>query len=898
MTNPDLRPGVRRLFRLALRRPAGAASDVDEEIRFHIEERTAQLIAGGLDPERARVEAERRFGDVNQARVQLRESAQHRDRSLRLREMLVSVWHDVRFAGRGLMRAPGFTTVAVICLALGIGANVAIFSVIDGVLLKPLPFARPSELVSVWPDGAVPPGIYDILTREQRSFSSLAGYEEGRQLSLTGAGEPRRVLVSITSANFFETLGVAPAIGRGFRPGDDAAGGERVIVLGHAFWESQFGGDPGVVGRAVQLDGGTRRIIGVMPPAFRFPSSQVALWAPVQAAAGTPDYWWSTYMRLVGRLASGTTAASAQVEAGVLLPRARASFPMRMPDGWGRDVAVTSLHEAVTGGSRQTLFLLVGAVGLVLLIACVNVATLYMARAAGRAREIAVRAALGGGRGRILRMLLTESTLLAVMGAVAGLALAAGALRVLVATLPAGTPRVDEIGMDWRVLAFTLLLTALSAAAFGVVPAWRATRRDLSESLRATGGAGGRAGRLRVASTLAMVQVALAVMLVSGAGLLIKSTWKLQHVNLGFRTAGTLTATLPLPSFPNDTAGRARVFHEAVLSTLGGTPGVQSVALVSALPFGDGIQNAAMAVEAHPTPPASAPPTPKLALVSEDYFRTLSIPILRGRALTRQDRDGATRVAMVDEQAARTLWPTEDAIGQRIKFVWNDDWFTVVGVVGNIRRDSLSSAPEPSVYLSMRQSPPRGMRLVVAAAGANSGVDSDVGGGVDADALAARIRGAVQGIDGTVPVDDVRPLADVVEGSASRSRFLTLLLSLFAAVAVTLGAVGIYGVVSAGVAQRSREIGVRMAIGATTAHVRRMVLGESLLISGAGAVVGLAGAIASARWLRSQLFGVDAVDPTVLGGVTLLLGIVAVLAAIAPARRASRVDPLVAMQSD
>ncbi|HYW31528.1 MAG TPA: ABC transporter permease [Gemmatimonas sp.] len=887
MQSPDLKPGVRRLFRLARRRPANAsADDVDDEIRFHLEQRVAQLVAGGLDPDRARQEAERRFGDLTEARAGLRDSARHRDRWLEVRESLASVWHDVRFAWRGLVRAPAFTTVAVVCLALGVGANVAIFSIIDGVLLKPLPFGRPTELVSVWPDGAVPPGILDILSKEQRSYSSLGGYEEGRQLSLTGAGDPRRVQVSATSANFFETLGVAPALGRGFRRGDDIAGGERTIVLSHGFWQSHFGGDPAAVGRTVQLDGGTRRIIGVMPPSFRFPSSSIAMWAPVQAAAGTPDYWWSTYMRLVGRLATGATATTAQAEAAVLLPRARASFPMRMPDGWGRDVSVTSLHEAITGGSRQTLLLLVGAVGLVLLIACVNVATLYMARAAGRAREIAVRAALGGGRRRILRMLLTESTVLAATGAAAGLALAAVTTRVLVDALPAGTPRVDEIAIDWRVLSFTLVLTALSAAAFGVIPAWRATRRDLSTALRATGGAGGRAGRQRVASTLATVQVALAVMLVSAAGLLIKSTWKLQSVNLGFRTTGTLAATLPLPSFPDDTAGRARVYHDAVLSALRQAPGVERVALASALPFGDGIQNAAMAVEAHPTPAASAPPTPQLALVSEDYFTTLSIPLLRGRALSPQDRNGAPRVALIDDAAARALWPTEDAIGQRIKFVWNDEWFTVVGVVGSIRRDSLSSEPEPSVYLPLRQAPPRSMRLIVATSGG------------DASAMAERIRAVVQGVDGTVPMDDIRPLADVVESSASRSRFVTLLLSLFAAVAVTLGGVGIYGVISAGVAQRAREIGVRMAIGATTQQVRRMVLLESLWISGLGAAAGLVGAMLSARWIQSQLFGVDGVDPAVLTVVALLLAVVAVLAAMAPAYRASRVDPLVAMRSD
>ncbi len=885
MTRPGgIRPGVRRLFDLALRKPSNVRDDIDEEIRFHLDERIAQLVARGMDPAVAQAEAERRFGNLAEAHDMLRRSAVQRESRLRVREIFSSWMQDLRFAWRALCRAPAFVTVAVACLAIGIGANVAIFSVIDGVLLKPLPFARPEQLVRVWNEGAVPPGVFTLLARDQKSYAGLAGYEGGREVSLTGIGEPMRLQQSATSITLFETLGVPPMLGRGFRTGDDQAGNEGVVVLNHALWYDRFGGDSSIVGRTVQIDGQTRRIVGVMPPSFRFPSPQVALWTPVRAKPGSAEYWWSTYLQLVGRLKPGVTVQGAQSELGILLPAARGAFPMRMPDEWGQNASVVSLRDAVTGSARPTLLLMIAAVGLVLLIACVNVATLYIGRASSRAREIAVRAALGGGRGRIVRLLLTESALVAGLGAAVGLALGAGAMRVLVSLLPSDTPRVGEIALDGRVLAFTVLLAALSALLFGLVPALRATRTDLASSLRGTNGSRG-AGQSRSAAVLAVSQIALAVVLVSGAGLLIKSTYRLQHVPLGFATDNRFTASLPLPSFANDTAGRAPLFFGAVLDGLRATPGMTRVALASSLPFGDGIQNAAMAVEAHPTPQGAVPPTPALSLVSDAYFETLAIPVVRGRAFSAADRAGALQVAIVDETAAKTLWPTENAIGQRIRYVWNDAWYTVVGVVGAVTRDSLSGGPQPSLYLPMAQSAPRAMRLVAFTA-------------QDEAAATTAIRAAIRAVDATVPLGRVEPLERVVAGSATRSRFTTFLFAIFAAVALLLGAVGIYGVISSGVARRTREIGVRMAIGATTSQISRMVLTETLRIAATGMLLGFAGAFATSRWIRGMLFGVDVADPWVLLSVTVLLAVVAVAAAVAPARRATRVDPLVAMRSD
>jgi len=884
MLPSGIRPGVRRLFQLASRsRDTGA--EVDDEIRFHLEERIAQLVAHGMEPAAARLEAERRFGDITEARANLRQSADYREQRMRTREWIASVMQDVRFAWRGLSRAPGFLPVAVACLALGIGANVAIFSVIDAVLFKPLPFARPHELVSVWPDGAVPPGIHEILQRDGGSYGSLAGYESGRQASITGTGDPVRLVVSQTTVNFFETLGVQPAMGRGFRRGEHLPGAGSVVVLAHALWTERFGADSTVIGRTLTIDGRSHRIVGVAAANFRFPSTSVALWVPAQPAPGSPAYWWSTYFRLVGRLERGSTPAMAEAEAAVLFPRARSSFPMRMPDEWGAGVRVVPLQEEIAGSARQTLLLLLGAVGLVLLMVCVNLATLYVGRAASRAREIAVRAALGGGQGRILRLLFTESMVVALLGATAGLALAAAVMRTLVAMLPEGTPRTGEITIDARVLAFTILLTATSALIFGLLPAWRASRGDLASALRANGRSGGNARQGRGAAMLATTQVALAVVLISSAGMLVKSLYNLQKTELGFRSAGTVTTAIPLPSFPNDTARRAPVFYTALLDGIRTSSGVRAAALASALPFGDGLQYAAMEVEAHPTPPGEAPPAPHLTAVSDGYFETLGIPLVRGRFFSVSDRAGAARVAVIDGNAARRLWPDADAIGQRIRYVWNQEWFTVVGVVGNVKRDSLSGAYEPSVYVPMSQSFPREMRLLVSSTR-------------DAGTTATSIRQVVRRVDDSVPVGETRALDDVVSGSAARSRFATMLLSLFAAVALLLGALGIYGVISSGVARRTREIGVRMAVGATRTQIARMVLNQSLVISAGGAVIGVVGAGAAWRWLRGMLYGVGAIEPTVMGAVAALLALVAVGAAVAPARRAAGVDPLVAMRAD
>ena len=878
-------PGVRRLFRLDRKKRRNSEQDVDDEILFHIEQRTSQLIARGADPIMAREEAERRFGNLLGARDTLRQSARRRDRLLALGEFLHSVTDDARVAVRGLRRSPSFLTVAVACLALGIGANVAIFSVLDGVLLKSLPFPASNRLASVWPEGSVPPGIYELLVRDQRSFSQLAGYEPPREISMSGDGEPMRIMVSRTSVNLFETLGVAPQLGRGFRIGDEKAGSGGVAVLSHALWRDRFGKDSSILGQSLKLNGVSNVIIGVMPEAFDFPDSKTAIWTAIQAVPGSAEYWWTTFMRVVGRLKPDVTLAAATSEMAVLLPQARASFPIQMPEEWGKNVKVVSLHESITRDAARTLLLLFAAVALVLLIACVNVATLYIGRSAARSREIAVRAALGGGRSRIVRLLFTESCIVAVLGAVAGLVLASVTMNSLVAMLPSDTPRLSEIHIDGRVLVFTILLTVIAAVGFGLLPSLRISRRDLSKELRAGGRTGGSARQAKSTSLLAAIQIALAVMLVSGAGLLGKSLWKLQHLDTGFRSAGILTASIPLPSFPNDTATRTPVFHESLLRKVRDLPGVDAVALVSALPFGDGIQNAAMSVESHPTAPGNVPPLPFLTSISANYFSTLDIPIIEGRAFDANDRSGSLRVAIVDATAAREYWPTEPAIGQRIKYVWDRDWFTVVGIVADIRHDSLSGAGTPSVYIPVSQSTPGKVQLVLST---NRSVSS----------IAADIKTAVKSLDAGLPVGNIRPLESVLDEATSRSSFTALLISLLAAIALLLGAVGIYGVMAAGVSRRTREIGVRMAVGATGCRIARMVLREALTIALIGASAGLICSLLAARLIRGMLFQVQTIDLGVFISVTILLTAVAVGAALAPAIRAAGMDPLSALREE
>ena len=890
----NLHPGIRRLLRLPSTQST-VDRDVDDELRFHLESRVDALVARGLTRQAAESRARSEFGDVRAAHAEIAAIARGRATKERRADWWEGLTQDVRFAIRALVARPSFSIIAALTLALGIGANAAIFSVVDTALLKPLPYADPDRLVSVWPESAMMPGIFVRVRDEARLLEPLAGYSDGSAVSMTGTSEPARLIQSEVTSRFFDVLGARAEVGRTFLEGEDMPGRDRIVVLSHALWQQRFGGDRAIVGRSVVVDGIARTVVGVMPSVFHFPSPTVDFWVPVSLDASRMNvgrYWGTSSLSVIGRLRVGATVRQAQQEAAGIIDRARSAFPWRMPDAWGTNVTVVPLAAKMVGDAGPMLMVLFGAVAVVLLIACVNVANLLLGRAAAREREIAIRASLGAGRSRIVRQLLTESILLGLAGGALGLAVAVGGVRALLLLVPAGMPRVAEVGIDARVLAFTLLTALATGVGFGLAPALRASRPTLQAVLGATRNAGGSLARRRLSEMLVIAQIALGVVLVAGAGLLIKSFWRLHQVDLGFRPEQVIAADVPIPAFPSDSAARSQAFYAAVIEQARAIPGVRSVAVASVLPFGGvGSMQSSFAtdIEAHPVPPGGNVPMLVRTVVSEDYFKAMGIPLLRGRAFTPADQNATASVAVVDELTAKRMWPNADAIGQRFRPVWVKPWITVVGVVGTVKRDSLSSAGEAGVYLPPNISTgfnfPSQMTVVLRADAA-------------AASLVRQLRAAIAAVDPSVPVKDVRPLVDLVASSASRARFTMLLLATFAAVALVLGAVGVYGVVAYTVVRRTREIGVRMALGARTTDVLAMVLREGGTLTAAGVALGIAGALAASRVLAGFLFGVTARDPAVFVAVPAVLGVVALGACVIPARRAARVDPVTALRSD
>jgi len=886
--------GIRRL----LRQPPAVRAverEVDDELRFHIETRLDVLVARGMTRQAAEAKVRSEFGDLSAAHDEIAAIDRGRVERERRADWWEALRQDVRFAARALLGRPSFVITTSLTLSLGIGANAAIFSVVDAALLKPLPYAEPDRLVSVWPDGAMMPGIFVQVRDGTRTLDPIAGYSGGAAVSMTGASEPARLVQSEVTSRFFDLLGVRAEIGRTFVDGEDQPGRDRLVVLGHVLWQQRFGGDHTVIGRSVVVDGIPRTIVGVMPAGFRFPSPAIDFWVPVSLDASPANigkYWGMSHLNVIGRLRAGVSVAQAQHDVAVLVDRSRSSFPWRMPDAWGTGVTVVPLERKVVGDIGPMLLVLFGAVAVVLLIACVNVANLLLGRAAAREQEIAIRASLGAGRGRIVRQLLTESVMLGLVGGGLGTAVAAAGVRGLLILVPAGMPRVTEVSIDARVLAFTLITALTTGIGFGLVPALRASRPRLQGILGTARIAGGTLARRRLSDGLVVAQIALGLVLLTGAGLLLKSFWRLHQEKLGFVAEHLVAADIPVPSFSSDTATRGRAFFEAVLERARAIPGVQSATLASVLPFGGvgSMQSSfAAAIEANPIPPGGSGPMLVRTIVADDYFKTMGVPLLKGRGFSAADRDGAPAVALVDEFTARRLWPNADPLGQRFRAVWLKSWMTVVGVVGTVKRDSLNSAGEVGVYLPMGNTPglwfaPQ-MTLVVRS-------ERNV------SALASEIRSAVAAVDPTVPVKAVRPVTELVSKSAARARFAMVLLATFATVALTIGAVGIYGVVAYAVTRRTREIGVRMALGAKATDVLAMVLREGGLLAGVGIALGTAGALAASRVLAGFLFGVTPRDASVFVSVPAMLGIVALGACVIPARRAAKVDPATALRSD
>src|SRR5580765_152433 len=795
---------------------------------------------------------------------------------------------DLRYGFRMLRKSPGFTTVAVLSLALGIGANTAIFSLVHGILLNPLPYAQPDRLVRLWQVGA-PKGAYVALTEQSRTLD-VAAFSWSDGINLSGPRGPVRLQCSEVSVNLFSALGVNAERGRTFLPEERLHSQGRVVILSHGLWQSHFGGDPEILGRSITLDDVPRQVVGIMPRGFAFPSSSAHLWLPMELDPADRSQLWNKFYAFIGRLRPGAGLDQARAELKTLLPRIVKTFPWPMPEYWGETSDVVPLLQDTVEVVRMKLLLLLSAVGLVLLIACANVANLFLARAAARHGEIAIRASLGAGRSRLLRQFLTESLMVASAGGVLATLFAMRVLNVLKGMLPADTPRLAEATLDPVVLFFTGGLVLLTGLGFGLAPAWRASRVDIEATLRAgSQRLGTSRSRRRLSEWLVMVEMALMVVLVIGAGLLMKSFWKLSRLETGFQAGGLLTARITPAEVLCREKERCEQFYGELLQHVRGRPGVEAAALSSHLPLAK-VGPLVLAVEDNPSFSARSPYQGWAFTVTPEYFHTAGIPLLKGRSFTGGDRAGAPRVMIVSASIAQRLWPGQDPIGKRVKPSWMKEWRTVVGVVGDVREYALfpdwASDTVGDMYLPYAQgivSPPVEMTLVVRYAGA-------------ASPLARDLPGVVAGVNGSVPVSEIRTMNDVLSASILPARSTTALFGVFALLALILGTIGIYSVISYSVAERTHEIGVRAAMGAQKGDVLKLVVGEGMRLAAIGIVVGVAVAVGFAHLMTSLLFEAQAADPTIYAGVVLLLAGVATGACYVPARRATKVDPIVALR--
>jgi putative ABC transport system permease protein len=881
-------------WRRMLRLPGGdPASAVHEEIAFHLEERARELVARGLAPDEARRQALRDFGalpDVEAACVAIE---RRRQRRLTLTEVAMSVLHDLRFAARTLRTSPGFTTAAVACVALGIAVATTIFSAVEGVLLRPLPFQRPDELVAVYghwvtrgergsnisyPD-------YLSWRDENRTFAQL-GMWTWSSLTLSGGGdEAERVEGASVTPNLFPLLGVQPLLGRGFQAGEDQAGAERVILLGYGLWQRRHAGDRTIVGKRITVNGEPHTVVGVMPRGFAFPQEGQA-WRPlvVDLARETHGNRW--FAGALGRLVPGATLEQARRDLGGIMARLARELPDQNA-GWDADVV--SLREDLAGDLRRPLQVFAGAVLLVLLVACANVANLLLARGATRGRELAVRTALGAGRGRIVRQLLVESLLLAAMGGAAGATLAVYGVQLLRLSFPDGVPYYFTLDVDAAALAFAAVATIVAAVAFGIVPALRASATSLDAALRegARGAtAGGGRGRLR--DTLVVAEMALSLVLMIGAGLLIKSYRALSGTDVGFVAENALTFRVALPASRYQGPARRLAYMSALHERLRALPGVAAVAFAQGTPFSGWNVQAGLTVEGRATRPGEELDA-HYQVVSHNYLATLGVPLTRGRALAASDRDSLAPVVVVNEEFARRIFSGEDPIGRRVHLGGPDDrdpWATIVGVARTFRHYRLPEPMGPAMYYPYAAAPTSQQTFLVRARDGRP------------EHLVPAIRAAMRELDPDVPMFQVQTMTDVVGSMLWQSRLQGQVLGLFAALALLLAVVGIYGVVSYAVVQRRREFGVRIALGARPADVVWLVVRHGARLALLGAAIGVAGALALTRVLTSLLYDVRPADPVVFVGVPVVLGAVAVLASYLPARRAARVDPLLTMRMD
>jgi putative ABC transport system permease protein len=799
--------------------------------------------------------------------------------------MLPDLLRDVRLAVRSLTKAPGFAIAAVLTLALGVGATSAIFSVVNGVVLRPMPYPNPDSLVMVWeitPQSgqfSVAPGNFFDWRRQATTFEGLAALGNS-DVTLQGPNGPEQLPAAFVSSEFFRVMGVRPAMGRGFTLEEETPGRDAVIVLSHGAWQRRFGADPRVLGSTVSINGRQSTIVGIMPAGFAFPST-AELWFPFamdQAKAPRGGH----YLGVIGRIKPGVAHERAEAEMKAIAERLALQYP---DPNAGESAMIVPLHEQVTGEVRPALLTLLAAVAMTVLIACANVANLLLVRGSVRRKELAIRAALGASRGRLVRQMLVESLVLSLAGGVIGIALAQLAIRPL-KVLSAGTlPRVTEISIDLSVLAFAFGVSLLTGIVFGLAPAWQAASAALVDVLR-DGGRGSHSPIARwMRSGLLIAEVALSMMLLVGAALLLRSFANVTGIDPGFRPDGVLTFRVSLPNATYPDGHQRMTFYDALTTRLEALPGVRGAGLVQTLPLkGDYL----LGFELQGAPPVRQEDrlSANYRAISGQYFQTLAIPVMRGRTFTDRDKDGAPLVAIVDEAFARRYFPGEDPIGRGIDIGNGSDGFAeIVGVVGSVRYDGLANTPRPMMYAPLAQDGFGTMWVVARTTG-------------DPVDLMTEARQVVRSLDPALPAYSMNTLEDVISESIAPRRFPMLLLGLFAAIALGLAAVGLYGVVAYGVSLRTQEIGIRMAIGAGRGDVLRMIVAGGMRVALIGVVAGIAGALALSRLLRTMLFGVTVVDPASYAVTALMLLTVAALACYIPARRAMRLDPLTALRQE
>ncbi len=795
--------------------------------------------------------------------------------------------NDLRYALRMFRKNPGFTAVAVVTLALGIGANTAIFSVVNGVLLQPLPFPQPDRIMALWQndlaDGVVKntvsmPNFLDW--RDQNGvFEAMALYTLGA-VTVAGPSAPVRLRTATVSEGFFDVMGVAPALGRAFRPADHRQGAAPAIILSRAAWQASFGSDPSIVGRQVRLDGQSATVVGVMPAGFTFPRRVDAWRAVVIDRANMPGRGM-VYLQVVGRLEPGVTLARARAEMSAIATRLEREYPVANP---GVGITVLPLREDQVGDVRPALLVLAGAVGFVLLIACANIANLLLARGVARQREITLRGALGAARGRVARQLLVENLLLAALGGAAGLFVGLWAFEALRALLPPNLPRVDEIRLDGLVLAGTFASALVAGLVFGLVPALRASRVDLADALRERAATGG--GR-RLRNGLVVAEVALAMTLLVGAGLLVTSFARLQTVDPGFDADHVLVSSLALPAGLYAEPARQVAYFDRLVADVSAVPGVEAAGVTTTIPLQGSELDLSFAIEGRPEPTPDDTPDAEFDAVTPGYFGAVRMRVVAGRGFRASDDAQAPPVVIVSQALADRYFPNESPVGRRIRVELGDNppFREIVGVVNDIRHAELGTPPLPTMYVPTAQAPFHFGQLVARTAG-------------DPAALAGAVRSAIRLADPALAQGTVRPFQDVVSASVAQPRFRSLLVGGFAFLALALAMIGLAGVLSYSVSLRTHEIGVRMALGARPGAILRLIVGEGVGLAAAGVLVGLAGAVALSSTVRSLLFGVSAVDPGLYTALAIALAAVAALASYVPARRAARLDPMQALRAE